>query len=79
MVATIKGEDIRKKTRSFDTFTSSLTELKEWLLQNGITHVAMESKIEGDWKLVYHLFEKAISNVWHIQASLRVFMCICPS
>ena len=59
VVATIKGEGIRKETRSFDTFTSSLTELKEWLLQNGITHVAMEST-GVYWKPVYHVLEDAI-------------------
>lgn len=43
VVATIDGVGIRKETRTFDTFTSCLTEMKEWLLANGITHVAMES------------------------------------
>ncbi len=67
VVATIKGEGIRKETRSFDTFTSSLTELKEWLLQNGITHVAMEST-GVYWKPVYHVLEDAIPNVWIVNA-----------
>ena len=58
VVATINGEGVRKETRSFDTFTSSLTELKEWLLQNGITHVAMEST-GVYWKPVYHEMAKA--------------------
>ena len=49
VVATIDGVGIRKETRTFDTFTSCWTEMKEWLLANGITHVAMEST--G----VYHL------------------------
>ena len=34
VVATIDGVGIRKETRSFDTFTSCLTEMKEWLLAN---------------------------------------------
>ena len=42
-VATVRGEGIQKETRSFGTFTSSLTELREWLVSLGITHVAMES------------------------------------
>ena len=67
VVATINGEGIRKETRSFDTFTSSLTELKEWLLQNGITHVAMEST-GVYWKPVYHVLEDAIPNVWIVNA-----------
>ena len=43
VVATIDGVGIQKETRTFNTFTSCLTEMKEWLLANGITHVAMES------------------------------------
>ena len=41
VVATIGGVGIHKEPRSFNTFTSCLTEMKEWLLANGITHVAM--------------------------------------
>ncbi|HTO14970.1 MAG TPA: IS110 family transposase, partial [Edaphocola sp.] len=43
VVATIDGEGLKRSTREYGTFTSSLTELKDWLLENGITHVAMES------------------------------------
>jgi transposase len=43
VVAMISGEGLTTETRSYKTFSSSLTELKEWLLSNGITHVAMES------------------------------------
>ena len=42
VVATIHGAGIQRATSSFKTFTSSLNELKEWLLSNGVTHVAME-------------------------------------
>lgn len=41
VVATIDGLGITREARSFDTFASSLNELKEWLLSNTITHVAM--------------------------------------
>jgi hypothetical protein len=34
VVATINGAGIRKETREFNSFTSSLTEMKEWLLAN---------------------------------------------
>ena len=34
VVATIDGVGIQRDTRSFKTFTSSLNELKEWLLSN---------------------------------------------
>lgn len=43
VVATISGEGIKKETWEYGIFTSSLTEMKEWLLEHGITHVAMES------------------------------------
>ena len=43
VVATIDGSGVRKETREFNTLTSSLTALKDWLLANGVTHVAMES------------------------------------
>ena len=34
MVATMSGEGLNTETRSYKTFSSSLTELKEWLLSN---------------------------------------------
>ncbi len=67
VVATIDGEGLRRETRSFPTFTSSLTELKEWLLSNGVTHVAMEST-GVYWKPVYKVLESAIANVWIVNA-----------
>lgn len=36
VVATIGGEGLKTETRSYKTFSSSLTELKEWLLSEGI-------------------------------------------
>ena len=56
VVATIDGVGIRKETHTFDTFTSCLTEMKEWLLANGITHVAMEST-GVYWKPVMRVLE----------------------
>ena len=35
-VATIGGEGLKAETRSYKTFSSSLTELKEWLIENGV-------------------------------------------
>jgi transposase len=71
VVATIDGEGIKKETREFGTFTRSLTELKEWLLENGVTHVAMEST-GVYWKPVYHVLEPTplkilIVNARHIK------------
>ena len=52
VVATISGEGLSTETRSYKTFSSSLTELKEWLLSNGITHAAMETVRVFNWKPV---------------------------
>jgi Transposase and inactivated derivatives len=67
VVATIAGEGIKKATREFGTFTSSLTELRDWLLEHGITHVAMEST-GVYWKPVYHILEPAELHVWVVNA-----------
>lgn len=66
-MATIDGVGIQKETRSFNTFTSCLTEMKEWLLANGITHVAMEST-GVYWKPVMRVLEEEIPNVWIVNA-----------
>lgn len=66
-MATINGEGLKKETRSSGTFTSSLNELKEWLLSNGITHVAVEST-GVYWKPVYKVLEGSIPNVWTVNA-----------
>jgi hypothetical protein len=39
----------------------SLTELKDWLLENGITHVVVEST-GVYWKSVYHILEPSGIN-----------------
>ena len=41
VVAIIIGEGIKKETKEFGTLTSSLTKMKDWLLEKGITSVAM--------------------------------------
>jgi transposase len=43
VVATISGDGLKRETREFGTFMRSLTELKDWLLENGVTHVIMEN------------------------------------
>ncbi|WP_106831897.1 hypothetical protein [Parabacteroides pacaensis] len=66
-VVTIDGLDIQRETRFFSTFTSSLTELKEWLLSTGILHVAMEST-GVYWKPVQKLLGDSIPYVWIVNA-----------
>lgn len=76
VVATIDGLGIQRETLSFNTFTSSLTELKEWLLLKGITHVAMES-IGVCWKPVYKILEGYIPHVWIVNArDIKMFRVI---
>ncbi len=66
-VATIGEEGITTETRSYKTFSSSLTELKEWLIENGVTHVAMEST-GVYWKPVYKVLECPELKVWIVNA-----------
>jgi transposase len=68
VVATIDGEGIKKQTREFDTITSSLKELRDWLLENRITNVAMEST-GVFWKPVYNVLEPAGLTVWIVNAA----------
>jgi transposase len=68
VVATIDGEGLKKQTREFDTVTSSLKELRDWLLDNGITHVVMEST-GVFWKPVYNVLEPAGLTVWIVNAA----------
>ncbi|WP_245189537.1 IS110 family transposase [Lunatimonas salinarum] len=70
IVASIRGEGIREETRSYDGFTGSLEQLRDWLKENGITHVAMEST-GVYWKPVYNIleedFEIILVNARHIK------------
>lgn len=71
VVATVSGEGIKKQTREFSTFTRSLTELKEWLIGLGITHIAMEST-GVYWKPVFNILEEGgftllVVNARHIK------------
>jgi transposase len=68
LTATIDGEGLKKQTREFGTVTSSLKELRDWLLENGITHVAMEST-GVFWKPVYNVLEPAGLTVWVVNAA----------
>jgi len=70
VVATIRGKDKREQARSFSTFTSSLTELRDWLKKEGVTHVAMEST-GIYWKPVFNILEEdfqlLLVNARHIK------------
>jgi len=63
---------VRKELRRFSTFTAKLDEMGEWLMQNGVTHVAMEST-GVYWKPVYavleakNAFELIVGNAQHMK------------
>ena len=58
------------EVKSFETTTSALLELSEWLTEHGVTHVAMEAT-GVYWKPVWHLlegdFELVLANAQHIR------------
>ena len=70
LVATIRGIGIKEETRTFDGFTESIEELRDWLKENSVTHVAMEST-GVYWKPVYNIleshFEILLVNARHIK------------
>ena len=71
IVATVNGTGIESETRTFRSTTRSLTELKEWLLALGVTHVAMEST-GVYWKPVMNILEPGgfaimVVNARHIK------------
>lgn len=65
------GRQPRKVIRTFRTFTRDLQELREWLLSEGCTHVAMEST-GIYWVPIYAVLEGhveiVVGNARHIKA-----------
>ena len=63
-------ERATKQTRTFRTVTKELMELREWLLANGVTHVALEGT-GIYWKPVHAVLEDAfeviVGNAHHIK------------
>lgn len=64
------GRGPQKEIRSFRTMTAALREMREWLQENGCTHVAMEST-GIYWQPVYAVldgaFELVVGNAHHIK------------
>jgi transposase len=61
----------RRETRTFGTMTCDLLELRSWLQENHVTHVAMEST-GVYWKPIYNLLEESgiealVVNAHHIK------------
>lgn len=70
IVVTIQGKGIKTVTKSYNTYTSSLIKLRDWLKKHGITHLAMEST-GVYWKPVYNIlgdhFEILLVNARHVK------------
>ena len=64
VMATVRVPDGRggrsQTTREFTTFTGRLVELREWLVAEGVTQVAMEAT-GIYWRPVWHILEQAVS------------------
>jgi len=70
LVATVQGNGIKTVTRTFDAFTESIEQLRDWLKSLGVTHIAMEST-GVYWKPVYNIlegdFEIVLVNARHLK------------
>jgi transposase len=67
IVATVGGTGLKSETRTFQSTTRSLTELKEWLLALDVTHVAMEST-GVYWKPVMNILEPGGFSIMVVNA-----------
>lgn len=65
-----KDGRVQKQMRTFGTTTRELVSLREWLLSEGCTHLAMEST-GVYWKPVYAILEEAleivVANAQHVK------------
>jgi len=70
-VRTVVAGEVRQQVRTFRTETTALLELADWLTDQGVTHVAMEST-GVYWKPIWNLFEDVFAlllvNAEHIKA-----------
>jgi transposase len=70
LLIVLKSGKVQKQVRTFGTTTRELLSLREWLLGEGCTHVAMEST-GVYWKPVYAILEGAleivVANAQHIK------------
>lgn len=66
--ALIPGQEgkVRRVIKSFETMTRALQEMEAWLVELGVTHVAMEST-GVYWKPVYNILHKSV-EVWVVNA-----------
>jgi transposase len=69
-VMTTEGREVVKTRERFTTFHDDLVAMREWLLEMGVTHAAMEASGEY-WKPVYEVLEGAVelvvANAQHVK------------
>jgi transposase len=69
-VMTTEGREVVKTRARFTTFHDDLVAMREWLLEMGVTHAAMEATGEY-WKPVYEVLEGAVelvvANAQHVK------------
>lgn len=70
IVATIRESDQIFETQEFDSYTSSLTELRDWCKSKGVSHIAVEST-GIYWKPLFNIlsddFEIILVNARHVK------------
>src|SRR5262250_2260903 len=70
LLIVLSSGKVQKQIRTFGTTTRELVSLREWLLSEGCTHVAMEST-GVYWKPVYAIlegaFEIVVANAQHVK------------
>jgi transposase len=70
LLIVLKNGKAQKQIRTFGTTTRELVSLREWLLSEGCTHVAMEST-GVYWKPIYAIlegtFEIVVANAQHVK------------
>jgi transposase len=70
LLVALKNGNITKQIQTFNTTTRELVKLREWLLAEGCTHVAMEST-GVYWKPVFAIlegsFELVVANAQHVK------------
>ena len=70
LLIVLKKGKVQKQIRTFGTTTRELVSLREWLLSEGCTHVAMEST-GVYWKPIYAIlegaFEIVVANAQHVK------------
>jgi transposase len=70
MLVVLKDGQVQKQVRTFGTTTQQLLSLREWLLSESCSHVAMEST-GVCWKPIYAIlegaFEIVVANAQHVK------------